>query len=79
MGKQSLEKRMRPFEYFNAMRALPDTWTILHMNGRGFSRLMAPRFAKPSATRIDDELPIRDDYRKAINEILRLYMQEALG
>jgi tRNA(His) 5'-end guanylyltransferase len=54
MGKQDLEQRMRSLEYFHAVRALPGTWTILRVDGRGFSRLTATRFAKPFDRRFCD-------------------------
>lgn len=47
MAKQDLEQRMRALEYFHTVRTLPGTWTIIRVDGRGFSRLTASRFIKP--------------------------------
>lgn len=45
---------MRALEYFHAMRVLPDTWLILRVDGRSFSRLTQERFEKPFDERFRD-------------------------
>lgn len=47
MDNDEFEKRMRELEYFHHLRALPGAWIVLRLDGRGFSRFTASRFAKP--------------------------------
>jgi len=48
------EVYMRQFAYYHSLRLLPETWTVLRVDGRGFSRLTASAFAKPFDARFHD-------------------------
>lgn len=42
------EKRMRQFETFHGLTLMPETWTVIRVDGRGFSRYTAAKkFKKP--------------------------------
>ena len=47
MTGDDFEARMRSFEYFHHLRLIPDTWVVIRVDGRGFSRFTEPRFEKP--------------------------------
>lgn len=47
MDNNSFEKRMRSLEYFHEVKLLPETFTIVRVDGRGFSRFTESRFEKP--------------------------------
>lgn len=47
MGGVTRAPDARRLELFRELRALPGAWTILRVDGRGFSRLTAARFEKP--------------------------------
>jgi tRNA(His) 5'-end guanylyltransferase len=47
MRPQELERQMRALEIYHPIRLPPGAWVILRLDGRGFSRLTADRFAKP--------------------------------
>jgi tRNA(His) 5'-end guanylyltransferase len=47
MKHSELEARMRALEYFHGIRLLPETWVVLRVDGRGFSRFTRDRFDKP--------------------------------
>lgn len=47
MKFQALESRMRDLEYFHSLRLLPETWVIIRVDSRGFSKLTQSRFKKP--------------------------------
>ena len=47
MKTDDLESRMRRLEWFHSLRALPDAWPIIRVDGRSFSRLTAASFEKP--------------------------------
>lgn len=47
MNTDDFEARMRNLEYFHSLRLLPGTWTIIRVDGRGFSRFTATRYRKP--------------------------------
>ena len=51
MDSDEFEKRMRASEYFHALRCLPQTWVVLRLDGRGFTRFTAREgFEKPFGT-----------------------------
>jgi len=54
MHPDEFETRMRRLEYFHALRLLPGVWTVLRVDGRGFSRLTEERFEKPFDLRFHD-------------------------
>jgi tRNA(His) guanylyltransferase len=58
MAKQDLEQRMWTLEYFHTLQALPGIWTIIRVDGHGFSRLTASRFAKPFNEKFRDLMVI---------------------
>ncbi|BAU10531.1 tRNAHis guanylyltransferase family protein [Leptolyngbya sp. NIES-3755] len=47
MDNDSFEKRMRSLEYFHNLRLLPGAWTVIRIDGRGFSGFTESRFEKP--------------------------------
>lgn len=47
MDNNSFDKRMRSLEYFHELKLLPETFTIVRVDGRGFSRFTESRFEKP--------------------------------
>ncbi|HWG44941.1 MAG TPA: tRNA(His) guanylyltransferase Thg1 family protein [Gemmataceae bacterium] len=47
MKPRDFEASMRDLEYFHSVRLLPGAWTILRVDGRGFSRFTKTRFDKP--------------------------------
>jgi tRNA(His) 5'-end guanylyltransferase len=47
MNNGNFEKRMRALEYFHALRLLPGAWTVIRVDGRGFSRFTEGHFEKP--------------------------------
>lgn len=51
MTGDEFEARMRAFEYFHNLRLLPDTWVVIRVDGRGFSRFTELRFEKPFDSR----------------------------
>ena len=42
-----LDSRMRQGEYFHALRVPSENWTVLRLDGRGFSKFTSDRFEKP--------------------------------
>ena len=54
MDSDRFETRMRQFEYYHSLRLLPDTWAVIRVDGRGFSRLTEKAFAKPFDARFHD-------------------------
>lgn len=47
MKPLDLESRMRQGEYFHSLKVPMDNWTILRLDGRGFSKLTSDEFQKP--------------------------------
>jgi tRNA(His) 5'-end guanylyltransferase len=47
MEPDELATRMRQGEVFHDLRLLPGAWTVLRVDGRGFSRFTEARFEKP--------------------------------
>jgi len=54
MDSDLFERRMRELEYFHALRLLPGTWTVVRVDGRGFSRFTEQGFEKPFDSRFHD-------------------------
>ncbi len=54
MDSDRFEAYMRGFEYYHSLRLLPETWTVIRVDGRGFSRLTASAFDKPFDARFHD-------------------------
>ncbi|GLY76657.1 hypothetical protein Airi01_049240 [Actinoallomurus iriomotensis] len=58
MKGKDLENRMRSLEWFHSLAVLPGAWTIIRVDGRGFSRFTVPRppsrtpWAKPSTSTV---------------------------
>lgn len=48
------EARMRALEYFHRLKLIAGTWTVIRVDGRGFSRFTASRFEKPFDARFSD-------------------------
>ena len=47
MDNDAFEKKMRSLEYFHNLRLLPGVWTVIRLDGRGFSKFTESRFEKP--------------------------------
>lgn len=47
MDNDNFEKQMRSLEYFHSLRLLPGAWTVVRLDGRGFSRFTESRYQKP--------------------------------
>ena len=47
MKPDEFEARMRALEYFHSLRLLPGVWTVLRLDGRGFTRLTESGWEKP--------------------------------
>ena len=47
MKFKSLDKRMRALEIFHCLKAPPESWLILRIVGRSFSKMTEDRFEKP--------------------------------
>jgi tRNA(His) guanylyltransferase len=45
---------MRKLEYFHGLRVLPAAWTIIRVDGRGFSRFTQTHFEKPFDSRFHE-------------------------
>jgi len=54
MRVDDLEARMRDLEWFHDLRALPATWPVIRVDGRGFSRFTEGSFAKPFDARFHE-------------------------
>lgn len=54
MKPEAFEERMRALEYFHGLRLLPGAWTVIRLDGRGFTRFTAGRFTKPFDPRFRD-------------------------
>lgn len=54
MSFRDREKRLRALETFGGARLVPGAWTVVRLDGRGFSRLTAERFEKPFDPRFRD-------------------------
>jgi tRNA(His) 5'-end guanylyltransferase len=47
MNPEVFESRMRELEWFHNLRVLPGVWTVIRVDGRGFSKLTENSFEKP--------------------------------
>jgi tRNA(His) guanylyltransferase len=56
MTNDDFETRMRKFEYFHSLRLLSDTWVVIRVDGRSFSRFTESRFDKPFDARFRDAM-----------------------
>lgn len=54
MKRREWEKRLRERELFRGLRLVPGAWTVLRLDGRGFTRFTAERFDKPFDERLRD-------------------------
>lgn len=54
MKPSTMDELMRRLEYFHSIRLLPETWPIVRVDGRGFTRLTSHRFDKPYDDRFRD-------------------------
>lgn len=54
MHPDEFEAQMRALEYYHSLRVLPGVWTVLRVDGRGFSRFTESRFEKPFDPRMRD-------------------------
>jgi tRNA(His) guanylyltransferase len=54
MDSDEFERRMRASEYFHSLRLLPGAWTVIRVDGRGFSRLTETGFEKPFDLRFQE-------------------------
>ncbi|SCL29479.1 tRNA(His)-5'-guanylyltransferase [Micromonospora rhizosphaerae] len=54
MKAEEFEARQRAREYFHSLRVLPGAWTVIRVDGRGFTRLTEQRFDKPYDARFCD-------------------------
>jgi len=50
------EARQRAREYFHALTVLPGAWTVLRLDGRGFTRFTGQRFDKPFDARFAEHM-----------------------
>ena len=57
MNSGTFEARMRALAYFHSLRVLPGAWTVIRVDGHGFSRFTATGLKKP----LDPALPCTDD------------------
>lgn len=56
MRREETEKRLRELELFRGLRLVPGAWTVLRLDGRGFTRFAAERFEKPFDERLRDHM-----------------------
>jgi len=54
MDPDRLEAAQRAREYFHSLTVLPGAWTVIRLDGRGFSRFTEEHFDKPFDTRFSD-------------------------
>jgi tRNA(His) guanylyltransferase len=54
MDADEFEARQRAREYFHGLRVLPGAWTVVRLDGRGFSRFTERLFDKPFDPRFSD-------------------------
>jgi tRNA(His) 5'-end guanylyltransferase len=54
MDADEFEAGQRAREYFHALTVLPGAWTVLRLDGRGFSRFTEEHFDKPFDQRFSD-------------------------
>lgn len=54
MDAEEFERAQREREYFHRLAVLPGAWTVLRLDGRGFSGFTQKRFDKPFDARFSD-------------------------
>jgi tRNA(His) guanylyltransferase len=54
MDQDRFEQRMREGEYFHSLRLLPGVWTVVRVDGRGFTKWVGTRFERPFDVRVRD-------------------------
>lgn len=54
MNNDDFEMRMRSLEYYHSLRLVPGTWTVLRLDGRGFTKFTAQHFERPFDARFSD-------------------------
>ncbi len=54
MNTDTFESQMRSLEYFHSLRLLDGVWTVVRVDGRGFTRFTEGRFEKPFDERFRD-------------------------
>jgi tRNA(His) guanylyltransferase len=47
MNSDDFEARMRGFEYFHSFRLLPETWAVIRVDGRSFTKFTESGFDRP--------------------------------
>ncbi|GAA4935749.1 tRNA(His) guanylyltransferase Thg1 family protein [Actinoplanes utahensis] len=55
---ETFEARQRSREYFHALTVLPGVWTVLRLDGRGFSRFTEQHFSKPFDERFAEHMTV---------------------
>jgi tRNA(His) guanylyltransferase len=56
MNNDDFEARMRGFEYFHSLRLLPETWAVIRVDGRSFSKFTESGFDRPFDIRFRDAM-----------------------
>jgi tRNA(His) 5'-end guanylyltransferase len=56
MNNDDFEATMRSFEGYHSLRLLPETWTVVRVDGHGFSRFTETHYEKPFDVRFRDEM-----------------------
>jgi tRNA(His) 5'-end guanylyltransferase len=56
VNAEEFEAGQRAREYFHKLAVLPGAWTVLRLDGQGFSRLTEQRFDKPFDPRFSDHM-----------------------
>lgn len=54
MNPNEFERQMRRGEVFHSLRVPPECWTVIRVDGKGFSRFTETRFEKPFDPRFRD-------------------------
>ncbi len=58
MNADAFEAGQRAREYFHSLTVLPGAWTVIRLDGRGFSRFTEQHFAKPFDERFADHMAV---------------------
>jgi len=58
MKNNDFEARMRALEYYHTLKLVPGAWTVLRVDGRGFSRFTEQHFEKPFDPRLSDLMTV---------------------
>lgn len=54
MKHKELDKQLREFEYFHDIKILPNTYPIIRVDGRGFTKLSNKHFPRPFDTKFHE-------------------------